>query len=86
MVSDGVIESYAIAGAVAAIFYTEPTDTADLDVMVAFPKTSLLITLEPIYDYLKGLGYDTFEKEGVIIEGGTVHASSRTRAFDGHHA
>lgn len=30
MVAGSVIEGYAISGAVAAIFYTEPTDTVDL--------------------------------------------------------
>ena len=46
MVADEVIDGYAIAGAVAAIFYTEPTDTVDLDILVAFPKTDSLVTLE----------------------------------------
>ena len=31
MVKDGVIEEYAIGGAVAAIYYLEPFDTADLE-------------------------------------------------------
>ena len=44
MVAGGVIEGYAIAGAVAAIFYTEPTDTVDLDILVAFPKANSLMS------------------------------------------
>jgi hypothetical protein len=34
MVKSGVIEEYAIGGAVAAIYYLEPFDTADLDIFV----------------------------------------------------
>jgi hypothetical protein len=34
MVKRGVIEEYAIDGAIAAIYYLEPFDTADLDVFV----------------------------------------------------
>jgi hypothetical protein len=44
MAADGVIYGYAIAGAVMAIFYTEPSDTVDLDILVAFPKTDSLLT------------------------------------------
>lgn len=58
MVRDGVIETYAIGGAVAAIYYLEPFDTADLDVFVDVktPGDDLMI-LAPIYNYLAKLGY-----------------------------
>src|SRR5436190_6450751 len=58
MRADGVIESYAIGGAVGASFYLEPVATVDIDVFVAFkPVTgSKLISLEPIFDYLKARG------------------------------
>ena len=96
MVADGVIDGYAIAGAVAAIFYTEPTDTVDIDILVAFPKTDSLISLGPIVSYLAGLGYTDFENEGIVIEGIPVqflpttnalseeaHREARTENFDG---
>lgn len=58
MVSDGVIEDYAIGGAVAAIYYLEPFDTADLDIFVRVKTEGAgLAILTPIYDYLRSRGY-----------------------------
>ena len=37
MIKEGIIEDYAIGGAVGVIFYTEPTDTKDLDIFI-LPK------------------------------------------------
>ena len=57
MQADGIIESYAIGGAVGATFYLEPAATVDLDVFVTLPPaTGLLISLTPIYEYLKAHG------------------------------
>jgi hypothetical protein len=36
MVADGIIQKYAVAGAVAALNYIEPTLTQDLDVLISF--------------------------------------------------
>ena len=36
--NDGVIEEYAIAGAMALVFWTEPVPTFDLDVFVLLPE------------------------------------------------
>lgn len=70
MVLDRVIDDYVIAGAVAAIYYTEPVDTEDLDLLVSFSgSSSLLLSLEPILKYLKEKGFSDFKKEGVLIEG-----------------
>jgi hypothetical protein len=72
MVKDGVIEQYAIGGAVAALFYIEPINTNDLDVFfhVKDPSTELDI-LSPLYQYLSGLGYKG-KGEAVDIEGWPV--------------
>lgn len=53
MVKDGVIEQYAIGGAVAALFYIEPINTNDLDVffLVRDPNAGLDI-LAPLDEYL----------------------------------
>ena len=53
MEADGVIGRYAIAGAVAAYNYVEPSLTNDLDILVSFDEPSTegkasLISLEPI--------------------------------------
>lgn len=71
MVSDGVIERYAIGGAVAATFYLEPVDTLDVDVFVSFKSDSLIITPAPIFDYLKRSGCK-MEGEYMVISGWPV--------------
>ena len=69
MVKGGVIEEYAIGGAVAAIYYLEPFDTADLDIFVQVNATgSGLTILAPIYEYLIGQGYKA-KGECIYIEG-----------------
>ena len=68
MVKEGVLEDYAIGGAVAAIYYTEPFHTSDLDVFIKFPQSSSLLTLEPISKYLKSLGFSEWIGESILIE------------------
>jgi hypothetical protein len=77
MEADGIIGRYAIAGAVAAYNYVEPTVTEDVDILIAFDSDQHrsqtgLITLEPILSYLKDKGYSDFRKEGLLIEGWAV--------------
>ncbi|HOO20667.1 MAG TPA: hypothetical protein PL011_04710 [Kiritimatiellia bacterium] len=73
MQADGVIERYAIGGAVGATFYLEPVSTLDVDVFVAFRADpgSLLLSPKPIYDYLKARG-GTMEGEYVMLGGWPV--------------
>lgn len=68
MVDDKIISSYAIAGAMGALFYTEPLETHDLDVLAVLPVAGFLITLDPIYRYLEARGYCA-DREHVCIEG-----------------
>ena len=58
MQADGVIEKYAIGGAVGATLYLDPVATLDIDVFVVIPplKGSPLVSLTPIYEYLKKAG------------------------------
>src|SRR5258708_3096333 len=77
MEADGIIGRYAICGAVAASNYVEPALTDDLDIMIAFETTqaqpqSGLITLGPVFSYLKDKGYSEFQKKAVLIEGWPV--------------
>ena len=65
---EGIIKEYAIAGGVAAIFYVEPILTYDLDIFFIPTKEEKIITLSPIYKWLKQNGYEPHE-EHVIIEG-----------------
>ena len=55
---DGVIDKYAIGGAVGATFYLEPAATADVDIFVMLPMApgSSLLSLGPIYEYLTARG------------------------------
>lgn len=69
LVTENIIEGYALGGAVAAIFYIEPIDTSDLDVWVVLKQAGLLISLTPIFSALSERGYDEFEDGGIIIEG-----------------
>jgi hypothetical protein len=65
----GIIKKYAVGGAIAAMFYTEPLLTYDLDIFFAPSEESEnLLALSPVYEYLKGQGYKP-EQEHIIIEG-----------------
>lgn len=69
MEKDGLLERYAIGGAMAVLFYSEPILTYDLDVFVFLPSSQkAIVTLDPIYSYLKKKGYKT-DKEHILIEG-----------------
>ena len=56
--ADGVIERYAIGGAVGATFYLEPVSTLDVDVFVEFHAEpgSQIVNPEPIFTYLRDRG------------------------------
>ena len=72
LVADGVIEDYAIGGAMGATFYLEPVVTMDLDVFVLFKDNTSLLPLQPIYDALKKRGYFPDDRMPECIDiGGT---------------
>jgi len=72
MQADGVIGRYAIGGAVGATFYLEPAATVDLDIFVTLPISSgVLLSLAPIYEYLKSRGAK-IEDEYIVIGGWPV--------------
>jgi hypothetical protein len=68
--SDGVIKRYAVGGAFALLFYTEPSLTYDVDIFVFLPdqETNALISLDLLYRHLESKGYAA-DKEHVMIEG-----------------
>lgn len=73
LVGDGVIDQYAIGGAVAAIFWVEPFDTIDLDVFVLLPEAAHpLDPLRQVIDALRARGYDfagdLLEIEGIPVQ------------------
>jgi hypothetical protein len=66
MQGEGVIQDYALGGAVAAAVYLEPFYTKDLDVFVALEHKGTLINLSAIYGYLAGRGFATKGQWAVI--------------------
>ncbi len=77
MAAEGVIESYAIGGAVAAFYYIEASSTDDLDILISFDNRSGggaagLVTLGPIVDYLSARGFAEWRHEGIVISGWPV--------------
>ena len=87
MQAGGVIEKYAIGGAVGATLYLEPAATLDVDIFVTVPVAaglnatvtlisptipgSLLLSLAPLYDYLKARG-GTVKDEHIVVGGWPV--------------
>src|SRR6266542_4664089 len=73
MQADGVIERYAIGGAVGATFYLEPVATLDVDIYIDFrPEAeNLLASPQPILDYLKARG-GKVDGEYIVIAGWPV--------------
>ena len=59
MKADGIIDRYAVGGAVGATFYLEPGSTLDVDIFMELHanQSSLVIDMEPIFHYLKEKGY-----------------------------
>ncbi|HJQ35941.1 MAG TPA: hypothetical protein VKB93_02270 [Thermoanaerobaculia bacterium] len=71
MRDEGVIENYAVAGAMAVLFWAEPIPTYDLDLLVFLPSSGPILSLAPIYEWARRNDYPT-EREHVIVEGTPV--------------
>jgi hypothetical protein len=73
MQTDGVIERYAIGGAVGATFYLEPVATLDVDIFVDFRPDpgKVLVSPQPILDYLAARG-GVLEGEYIVVGGWPV--------------
>ena len=69
----GVIGRYAIGGASAVAFYTEPISTKDLDIFFVFepPQNSAILSLEPVYNYCREKGFN-YDREFIEIGGWPV--------------
>lgn len=64
-----LISEYAIGGAIAVAFWSEPVPTFDLDVFAIFPTSvARLVSLEPLYAWASQQGYPT-ESEHIIMGG-----------------
>lgn len=68
MRTEGVVADYALGGAMAVLFYAEPIRTFDVDVFVMVPASEGLVSLSPIYSWLRERGFHP-EAEHVLIHG-----------------
>lgn len=71
MVKERVVEGYAVGGAMALAFYSEPAVTFDLDVFVFLSpneQASPILNLDNIYSYCRTHHYK-IEREHVFVEG-----------------
>jgi hypothetical protein len=82
----GAIQRYAIAGAVAALNYIQPTLTEDLDILVSIAhfekRRSGLILLAPIESALADMGYTERTDLGYMIEDWPVQFIPVASALD----
>jgi len=68
----GIVKDYAVGGGIAALRYTEPFFTNDLDVFIILPESSgKVVVITPVTDYFTKQGYPWL-KEHVVIEGTPV--------------
>ncbi|HET8942800.1 MAG TPA: hypothetical protein VFN13_12525 [Rudaea sp.] len=73
MQADGVIENYAIGGAVGATFFLEPMATLDVDIFTRLQPEpgSVIVNPTRIFDYLKAHG-GVMEGEYIVLDGWPV--------------
>ncbi len=82
MQDDGVVERYAIGGAVGATFYLEPVATLDVDIFVSFRQQlgQVVISPRPIFDYLIARG-GVVEGEYIVMAGWPIQFLPATSAL-----
>jgi hypothetical protein len=66
--TDGIVSDYAIGGAMALVFWSEPIPTFDIDVFVVLASENKLVSLAPVYEWARRNGYP--EEAGHIIMAG----------------
>lgn len=67
LVSAGVIEDYALGGALAAIYYTEPFTTYDADIIFIASDKTLSAGIPAIYSHLQAKGWRV-EREHLVVK------------------
>jgi len=70
VMAEGLIKKYAIGGALGALFYLEPTQTEDIDIFIhvdPLPGSSL-ISVGPLFERLRELGYTEWRNENIVVE------------------
>src|SRR5689334_7033757 len=86
LANEGVIKSYAIAGAVAALNYIQPTLTEDLDILISIgdfeQRDSGLLLLGRLEAALAMKGYTERTDVGIMIDGWPVQFLPVASALD----
>jgi hypothetical protein len=67
LVAAGLIENYALGGALAAIYYVEPFTTYDVDIIFVAAKKGLTAGVPAIYSHLQERGWRV-EREHLLIK------------------
>ena len=67
LVSAGLTKDYALGGALAAIYYTEPFTTYDADIIFVANDTTLSAGMPAIYSHLQSKGWRV-EREHLLIK------------------
>jgi hypothetical protein len=67
LVAAGLIEDYALGGALAAIYYTEPVTTYDADIIFITKDKTLGAGIPAIYEHLQSKGW-RIEREHLLIK------------------
>lgn len=68
LVDAGLIEDYALGGALAAIYYVEPFTTYDADIIFVAADKSLAAGIPAIYAHLQKRGW-LVEREHLLVKG-----------------
>ena len=77
LVGAGLIEDYALGGALAAIYYVEPFTTYDADIIFIAAEKGLTAGVPAIYSYLRERGW-RIEREHLVVEGFPVQFLAAT--------
>jgi hypothetical protein len=67
LVSVGLIKDYALGGALAAIYYTEPVTTYDADIIFVASDNTLSAGIPAIYSHLQSKGWRV-ERDHLLIK------------------
>jgi hypothetical protein len=67
LVSGGLIKDYALGGALAAIYYTEPFTTYDADIIFVASDKTLSAGIPAIYSHLQSKGWRV-EREHLVVK------------------
>src|SRR2546430_17240013 len=68
LVSVGLIKDFALGGALAAIYYTEPFTTYDADIIFIASDKTLSAGIPAIYSHLQSKGW-RIEREHLVVKG-----------------